>query len=62
LTDSFGTTAAINASNVPWTKFISAKSFAGNYNIGLQTDTIAMEDLVGTPPAEQPMLSQGLAT
>ena len=59
LLDSFGTTAAINASNVPWTKFISAKSFAGNYNIGLQTDTIAMEDLVGTPPAEQPMLSQG---
>ena len=59
LTDSFGTTAAINASNVPWTKFISAKSFAGNYNIGLQTDTIAMEELVGTPPAEQPMVSQG---
>ena len=59
LLDSFGTTAAINASNVPWTKFISAKSFAGNYNIGLQTDTIAMEELVGTPPAEQPMVSQG---
>jgi len=59
LTDSFGTTAAINASNVPWTKFISAKSFAGKYNIGLQTDTTAMEDLVGTPPVDQPMVSQG---
>ena len=59
LTNSFGITAAINASNVPWTKFISAQGFAGNYNIGLQTDTIAMEDLVGTPPADQPMVSQG---
>ena len=55
LTDSFGTTAAINASNVPWTKFISAKSFAGNYNIALQTDSDDLQELAGN----QPLVSQG---
>ena len=59
LTDSFGTTAQIAASNIPWSKTRSAKGFAGQYNIGLQTDPGAMEELVGTPPADQPMVSQG---
>ncbi len=62
ISDSFGNTAALIASNIPWSKSYPATPYASSlpYNIGLTNSPAGDPDeLIGEPGMEQPRVPQG---
>jgi uncharacterized delta-60 repeat protein len=51
--------AAITAWNNPWSRTNPAADYEGSYNVVLEGDPALMGEIVGLPPLERPVMSQG---